>query len=306
MRLLFLFLDGVGLGPDDSSSNPLARADMPNLRRLLCGRSLVAGSAPLECERATLVALDACLGVSGFPQSATGQAVLLTGENIPAALGYHYGPKPNPDISRFLTNGNLFSVLRQMGKRAALMNAYPPRYFEAIHSGLRMYSAIPLAVTSAGIPLKTQDDLYAGRAIAADLTARGWREHLGMADAPLLTPVQAGQRLAHLAQEYDLAFFEFWLTDYLGHRQDMQTACALLEELDQVIGGLLDEWDDRKGLVLLTSDHGNLEDLTTRRHTLNPVPGLLVGAPALRHSFSQNLKDLSGVTPAIVKFLAPP
>ena len=42
MRVLFLFLDGVGLGPDDPNTNPLAQAAMPNLSRLLNGRRLVA------------------------------------------------------------------------------------------------------------------------------------------------------------------------------------------------------------------------------------------------------------------------
>ena len=38
MRLLFLFLDGLGLGTDDPATNPLVRADMPRLRALLGGQ----------------------------------------------------------------------------------------------------------------------------------------------------------------------------------------------------------------------------------------------------------------------------
>ena len=41
MNFLFLFIDGVGLGPDDPKSNPFANADMPNLMGLLEGRKLV-------------------------------------------------------------------------------------------------------------------------------------------------------------------------------------------------------------------------------------------------------------------------
>jgi hypothetical protein len=100
-RLLFLFLDGVGLGTDNPMINPFAGAAMPNLRSLLGGQPLVASAAPIESPRATLLPLDACLGVPGAPQSATGQATLLTGRNVPAELGYHYGPKPNPPSPRF-------------------------------------------------------------------------------------------------------------------------------------------------------------------------------------------------------------
>jgi len=303
MLILFLFLDGVGLGSDDPSANPFARAHLPNLHTLLGGQRLLARAAPYHGERASLLGLDACLGVSGVPQSATGQAVLLTGTNIPAALGYHYGPKPNPSVAEFLRNGNLFSHLKLAGLKVGSMNAYPPPYFQAIDSGRRMYSAIPLALASAGVPLKTAADLYAGRALSVDFTGQGWRTRLGIADAPVLDPWQAGKRLAQLASEYDLSFFEYWPSDYAGHGQDMAQACTLLETFDSVLGGLLDAWQDEGGLVLITSDHGNLEDLSTRRHTTNLVPALLVGAPELRGSFTIGLHDLTGITPAILRLL---
>jgi hypothetical protein len=306
MHLLFLFLDGIGLGPDDPSTNPFARAHLPNLHHLLGGQRLLAGTPPYIGERASLLALDACLGVAGMPQSATGQAVLLTGTNIPAVLGYHYGPKPNPAVAEYLRNGNLFYHLQQAGLKVGSLNAYPPPYFEAIKSGRRIYSAIPLALASAGVPLKTAADLYAGRALSVDFTGQGWRTHLGIADTPVLDPWQAGQRLAHLASGYDFSFFEYWPSDHAGHGQDMVQACALLESFDIVLGGLLEVWQDETDLLLITSDHGNLEDLSTRRHTLNPAPALLVGAPELRSAFAQGLNDLTGVTPAIIRQLTTP
>jgi 2,3-bisphosphoglycerate-independent phosphoglycerate mutase len=304
MHILLLFLDGIGLGIDDPSINPFARANLPNLQALLGGQRLLAETAPFSGKRASLLALDACLGVGGIPQSATGQAVLLTGINIPAALGYHYGPKPNPAVAEFLRNGNLFYHLQQSGKKVGSLNAYPPLYFQAIDSGHRIYSAIPLALASSGVPLKTAVDLNADRALSVDFTGHGWRTRLGIADTPVLDPRQAGQRLAHLANEYDFSFFEHWPSDYAGHGQDMAQACALLEIFDAVLGGLLEAWQDENDLLLITSDHGNLEDLSTRRHTLNPVPALLVGAPELRSEFAQGMKDLTDVTPAILRLLA--
>jgi hypothetical protein len=304
MRLFFFFLDGVGLGANDPASNPLAAAAMPSLAMLLDGRRLVAGLAPLETPRATLIALDACLGVAGTPQSATGQAALLTGRNVPAELGYHYGPKPNPPVADALQNGNLFRRLSGHGRRAALLNAYPPTYFAAVESGRRLYSAIPLAVTSAGILLKTAADLCAGQALSADFTGWGWRERLKLPDTPVLTTAEAGARLACLSSAYDFSFFEYWLSDYAGHAQDMVGSCTLLSAFDQVLGGLLSAWDDSAGLILITSDHGNLEDLSTRGHTTNPVPALVIGAPRLRSRFVAGLRDLTDVAPAIVRLLA--
>jgi hypothetical protein len=300
MNFLFIFLDGVGLGPDDADTNPLAKAYMPNLASLLGGNRLVSSTAPYYGTLADLLPLDASLGVGGLPQSATGQAVLLTGQNIPAEIGYHYGPKPNEPVATFLRNGNLFSRLAMNGNKAAFLNAYPPRYFEAIDSGKRLFSAIPLAVSSAGFPLYTQTDLLQGRAIAADFTAQGWHDHLGLTDTPVLLPEQAGHLLAELSRQYDFAFFEYWLSDYVGHHQNMEEAVQILQILDQVLGGLIEGWDHDRGLILLTSDHGNLEDLSTRRHTLNYVPGLVIGSKHLRKHFSPRLHSLADVTPAIL------
>jgi 2,3-bisphosphoglycerate-independent phosphoglycerate mutase len=303
MKLLFLFMDGVGLGQDDPQRNPFARARMPALQDLLEGERMLYRTAPLETRRASLLALDACLGVPGLPQSATGQTVLLTGQNVPALLGYHYGPKPNPPVAEFLANGNLFSRLNQAGRRTAFLNAFPPGYFDGIHSGRRLYAAIAQAAVNAGLPLGTLDDLRLGRALSADFTAQGWRERLGMPDTPVLAPNAAGQRLAELATEQDFSLFEYWLSDYAGHSQDMDAASRILESFDQVLAGLLAGWDDSSGLILLTSDHGNLEDLSTRRHTANPVPALVIGAPELRHRFTTGLHDLTGVAPAIMDFV---
>jgi 2,3-bisphosphoglycerate-independent phosphoglycerate mutase len=301
MKFLFIFLDGVGLGVKNPSKNPFARSHTPNLKALLDGRILTRSSAPYQNGRATLLALDACLGIEGLPQSATGQGTLITGINIPKEIGYHYGPKPNPEVADVIKESNVFAVLDSKNYRATLLNAYPPRYFESIESGKRLYSAIPLAVTNAGIPLKTAEDLFAGEALSADFTGHGWRDQLGFPETPVLSPYEAGERLAQLAMDYDFSFYEVWLTDYAGHMQDMEGACRIVENFDQVLSGLLDQWDDRQGLVFLTSDHGNMEDVSTRHHTDNPVPGLAIGSPDLRDRFCSQLGDLAGVMPAILR-----
>jgi bisphosphoglycerate-independent phosphoglycerate mutase (AlkP superfamily) len=119
----------------------------------------------------------------------------------------------------------------------------------------------------------------------------------------VLTPIQAGERMAALGEDYDLAFFEYWLSDYAGHNQDMQAAHNLLATFDQVLGGLLDNWNDQEGMILITSDHGNMEDLSTRRHTANPVPALLVGDQKLRSDFATELTDITGVAAAVMRLI---
>ena len=297
MRLLFIFLDGVGLGEKNPETNPFARAKMPNLNRLLDGGSFLKECAPFHGEYASLLAVDPAVGVKGLPQSATGQAILLTGINIPAELGYHYGPKPNPEVAAYLRETTLFSRFVKEGKRAALLNAYPPRYFDGIDSGKRLYSSIPLSVISAGLPLFKHNDLFAGRALSADFTGDGWRTMLGFRAAPVMDASHAGQKLGALAKEYDFSLFEYWASDYAGHKQQMDNAVHLMETFDTVLGGLVNVWED--GLILVTSDHGNMEDLSTRKHTGADVPALVIGDKAARQEFTRNLKNLTDVAPAI-------
>jgi hypothetical protein len=297
MRVLFIFLDGIGLGANDPETNPFARARMPNLNKLLDGRSLLKDSAPFHGEQASLLAVDPAVGVSGLPQSATGQAILMTGINIPGELGYHYGPKPNPEVAAYLKEATLFSRFTKEGRKAALLNAYPPRYFHGIDSGKRLYSSIPLSVINAGLPLFRHDDLFAGRALSADFTGEGWRTMLGFIDSPVMEPPHAGRRLGALAQEYDFSLFEYWASDYAGHKQQMEDAIRLMETFDGVLGGLVETW--KGGLILVTSDHGNMEDLSTRKHTDADVPALVIGDKAAREQFTRGLKDLTHIAPAI-------
>ena len=300
-------MDGIGLGENNQGINPFANAKMPNLNALLDGSSLFKDAAPFHGERASLVAIDPNVGVDGLPQSATGQAMLLTGINISAELGYHYGPKPNPEVAAFLNDETLFSKFVKVGKKTALLNGYPPRYFDGIDSGKRLYSSIPLAVTNAGLELFRHEDYFAGRALSADFTGAGWRTMLGFPDAPVMDAPQAGRKLATLAKEHDFSLFEYWASDYAGHKQDMEAAVELMETFDGVLGGLLEEMKDEGGrmkdelLVVITSDHGNMEDLSTRRHTDADIPALVIGEKNAREEFTRDMKAITDIAPAIWK-----
>lgn len=300
MKILFFFIDGIGLGKNDPSINPFAAANLPILENLLSGRKMVTRNSPYHGTRASLLGIDACLNVQGVPQSATGQAALLTGRNIPEEVGYHFGPWPNQLVVDSLKQGNIFGYLRSNGFQVGFLNAYPPSYFEAINSGKRLYSVMPQAAISAGIPLKTKLDLELGLALSADFTARGWIDHLKLENVPIITPYEAGLRLAQLTNEYDFSLFEYWLSDYAGHEQDMDKALSILNSFDEVLRGLLASWNDAEGLVIITSDHGNMEDLSTRRHTTNEVPALLIGSPNIRSKFINKIRRITDITPSIL------
>jgi 2,3-bisphosphoglycerate-independent phosphoglycerate mutase len=296
-RVLFIFLDGVGLGSADPLSNPFATAEIPTWTGLLGGHRPLTGVPRLDGPRAVFIPTDAGLGVEGLPQSATGQAAILTGRNIPREIGRHWGPKPNAEVAAILRQDNLFKRLAARRLAAGLVGAYPQRYFDAIASGRRSYSAIPLAATAAGLPLLGTDDLRAGRALSADFTGEGWPE----AGLPVYSLREAGRQLARIAEAYQFCFFEHWVTDYMGHRGSLDEGRTLLEKLDGVLAGLLEAWDDSAGLIVITSDHGNMEDLSHKHHTANRVPTLVIGGA--REAFAEGLVDLTGFAGAIERYL---
>jgi hypothetical protein len=271
------FMDGVGLGGNDPVVNPFVTADTPHLTALLGEGWYQNQTDPIITERASFIPTDARLGVAGRPQSATGQATILTGKNVPQLIGEHYGPKPNTAVADIIEQGTLFSEIIAQGGRGALLTPYPQGYFDGVESGRRLYSAVPLAAVSAGLSLMTADDLRAGQAVSPDFTAAGWRDHLGYDDIPVLTPAEAGSQIAHLAGQYRFSFFEHWPSDRAGHRGSLAQAARHLSLIDAALGGLLDSWDDANGLLIITSDHGNIEEKDQRKHTLNPVPTILVG-----------------------------
>ncbi len=301
MRILFLFVDGIGLGDDDPSVNPFVAAQLPTLTRLSNGHHWLRTTGRQDSERAVFIPTDPRLGVDGRPQSGSSQATILTGHNIPAMLGRHYGPKPNEAIRDYLSNDNFFITLKNAGKRAALLDSYPPKLLADIARGYTLPSSIQYAAIHAGQSLFTLEDLKAERALTAEWTGHAWRKHLKLMDTPLYSPQEAGQQLVKLARTYDFAFHSHWMTDYVGHRGTIDDAVALLETLDGVMEGVMNEWQDEEGLVILTSDHGNMEVIGDRRHTANDVPTVIIGRD--RQAFAEDFHQLTDFVPKMRDYL---
>ena len=84
--------------------------------------------------------------------------------------------------------------------------------------------------------------------------------------------------MANFARQYDIILYECFLPDLIGHRRDLTAASLFLKLLDDFLRALIESKASDVN-VLISSDHGNLEDLSQGQHTLNPVP-LIVAGPA--------------------------
>lgn len=303
MRVLMLFLDGVGIGKADPATNPFFAATLPSLRSLFSGELPTVEIQLLQSSRATLVPLDANLGVDGLPQSGTGQSALFTGLNAAKLIGKHFGPYPYSTLRPLILEKNIFRQLKDAGRQVYFANAYPQKFFDYFKDRQTRLTVTTLSCGYCEMPLHQVDDLEAGRAISADLTNAGW-PRMGYPHVLPIEPSEAGRRLIQLSSENDFLLFEYWSTDKAGHSEDMTVAVKSIELFDAMLGGILDSMDSSQTLVVITSDHGNMEDMSTKVHTRNPVPVILIGH---RHAeVAQALlrqPDLTGVTPTLVKFI---
>ena len=300
-HILMIFLDGVGLGDDDPATNPFAAANTPTLNSLTNGRRWLASTGREQSARAIFVPTDPRMGVPGKPQSGSGQAAILTGRNVPALIGEHYGPRPNPAIRQLLAEDNIYKQVVARGMTAALLEGYPPGWHQAVERGKRLRASYQEAPHVAGLPTFTEREIYSGDALAVDWTGEGWRSQLGYTDSPVYTPYEAGVKMVELSRRYHFAFFANWVTDTIGHRGTVEDGAHMLELFDGVMQGALDVWDDDEGLMIITSDHGNMEDLSHGKHTENDVPTVIIGGG--KETFAAGLQTLADITPRVAAFL---
>jgi 2,3-bisphosphoglycerate-independent phosphoglycerate mutase len=286
MSLLLIFVDGVGIGTR-GPHNPLDGAEAEFF-------SLFKDEEPLIPFDGLVAVTDARMGVEGLPQSATGQTAILTGVNAASLIGRHLHGYPSPRLKQALSEHSIYKQLIDQGRSVTFANAYTPRYFDTRQ---RFISATTVAAESAGVRLRTLEDLNRGEALFHDFTNYSL---IGMGHVVRSrTPEEAGGMLAGLASAHDFTLYEHFITDRLGHLQNRDWSRAHIALLNRFVKAVLAASDLKTQTVIITSDHGNIEDLSTRSHTLNPVATLAFGAEAER--IRSRVKALTDITPAIVE-----
>lgn len=297
MRVILFFIDGLGLGPA-GVNNPLSTTPTPCIDRLLGGLRLTGDAIGVSTELATLHALDATLGVPGLPQSATGQSTLFTGINAARVMGRHVSGFPPERLRNLLRQEGILKKILLSGKQPVFFNGYRPEFFTELAGGSRCFAATTLLNLYAGLPFYSFADMAAGRSLYSDITNEVLH---GMGfEVPYVSPEEAGKALAQKSAVHDFLLFEYFLTDMVAHKQDRIKAAQCISLIDRFVGSIIAQLDLTETLFILTSDHGNLEDISTGNHTANRVPCLLVGAG---HYQTATLDSLEDVSPVILRCL---
>ncbi|MFQ3607834.1 MAG: hypothetical protein SNJ55_04295 [Chloroherpetonaceae bacterium] len=283
MKVIFIFLDGVGLA-ERSEHNPFFTTPMTRFKRAF-GCELFLEDAPYITTNRLMLPIDAGLGIEGAGESGTGQFSIYTGVNGAKCFGRHYGPHIPSLLRPILAEENIFRKLKSLGKSCLYANAYPKRFIEWCldlrTKGKIRSSVLFEAAALEGVEIRSSEALKAEKAISGDIIARWWRLNQQDGDPSVqeISATDAARNLLHLSREHDAIFYEFFLTDLAAHGKIQTSKSEIVSRLDEFLSVLIEELPERTMLVL-TSDHGNFEDARTLRHTQNPVPLLAVGEGA--------------------------
>ncbi|MEP6483743.1 MAG: 2,3-bisphosphoglycerate-independent phosphoglycerate mutase, partial [Rudaea sp.] len=106
------------------------------------------------------------------------------------------------------------------------------------------------------------------------------------------------------SKKYDFIVCNLANADMVGHTGKLDAAIKAVEAIDESLGRLVPAIRAAGGEMLITADHGNLEQMRASdgqphtQHTVGPVPLVYVGRPATLHRGS-----LSDIAPTVLKLM---
>jgi hypothetical protein len=304
--IFYLFIDGIGYGENNIEKNPFTK--------FANGFFLPLGGRPLpelsKLQKGVYLQTDASMGIKGLPQSATGQTALWTGISAPKIVKRHISGFPTFTLKKIISQYSIVKVFLEHGKKASFLNCYSPTYMQTLDKNKKYLSASTLVQLAANLPLKDMDDLRNGRGLFMDITHEIFREFSNafLDDDDELrnirNPYEMGKKIKQMGKDSDLILFEYFLTDKVGHSMEWDKAKWTIGIVEKFIEGVLDSLDIESDQLIITSDHGNLEDLSDKVHTTNPVPTFLYGKHT--HFLKDKIQSLSDIVPALYEAVGIP
>src|SRR5262249_35357831 len=133
------------------------------------------------------------------------------------------------------------------------------------------------AAREAGLPLRCWDDVRRGHALTGTMTheleARFNWEALGQAAPARRHPQEAADVLLALAGQHDFTFYKYQLADLVSHTGQVDLARGVFEVIETFVEAVLRAIDPTATVVIITSDHGHLEQVAfARGHPKSRVP----------------------------------
>jgi len=128
-----------------------------------------------------------------------------------------------------------------------------------------------------------------------------------------LIPEMSAHKVADAAYEeiisgkHDVVIINFANCDMVGHTGDYAAAVKAVETVDECVGKIREAYQKTGGYLIITSDHGNAEEMLQEdgvsrhtAHSLGPVPFIVCGAnvtlkPGRLADITPTILDLMGL-----------
>jgi hypothetical protein len=213
-------------------------------------------------------------------------------------VGRHVEGFPNTELRGLIAAHSIFRRLRAAGRACTFANAYVRGPGASLPLAHRSVTTV-MTCEALGVT-RQRAELEAGRAVFHDIT-RASAPKIGVTDLPVISEKAAAGHLLNALREVDFCLFEYFLTDHAGHRGDLTWQLQVLATVDCFLAALQRGIDQERELILVVSDHGNIESRADHHHTANPVPWIAFGCA--EEQARENCRSLMDVTPKILALL---
>lgn len=128
------------------------------------------------------------------------------------------------------------------------------------------------------------------------------------------TPAMSSESLTKYAidslnkKRYDFVVLNYAAPDMIGHTGNLEAGIKTCELIDKNLGKLVKSYQEKNGTVLVTADHGNVEEMINLKtgeidteHSTNKVPFIIVSEKLKR--IKLNAGALGDIAPTILELL---
>jgi hypothetical protein len=177
-----------------------------------------------------------------------------------------------PHSSRESIEGRLRFDGRPVAFKGTAKNGFAELFTLAeINQNIFVYAA-----RQAGVKLRTWNDVRRGEALTSSMTheleSRFDVEFFDQAPLPARSPEEAAAILVRLATDHDFTFYKYQIPDLVSHTGRVELARAVFSVIEQFVEAVL-KYSAESTTVIVTSDHGHLEQLASSRgHPKSRVP----------------------------------
>jgi 2,3-bisphosphoglycerate-independent phosphoglycerate mutase len=111
-------------------------------------------------------------------------------------------------------------------------------------------------------------------------------------------------------RSYDFTVLNFAAPDMIGHTGNLEAGIKSCHEVDKYLGEIVKAYLLAGGTVLVTADHGNIEEMINLKtgeidteHSTNPVPFILINDKLKSQAKLRNGGVLADIAPTILELL---